>query len=697
MSMGIDEEQRRPTAETDSAGKGIAVGDLNDFSQLQTLLDFLPTPIAYRDHTLTLRAVSRNFQSLFDGHASGDFDIPEDLLRQASIAPRRPVPAAEPAINSSLAEALGLDYRVEHIADRRSDGTVAGFFTILSDHSGERETRQWQARHDAVATATEDAVIGRSLDGLITSWNKAATRMFGYQAAEVVGRPAAMLFPLERMTEQRLLLLALSRGEEVAQRETALKHKDGSVVPVLLNFAAVRAGESLTGLAMVARDLTERRRLAEEMSYRESFDALTGLANRSEFEKRLDRVLATARERDERHALLYIDLDQFQLVNDACGHAAGDQFLMQASQLIQSCIRSRDSLARLGGDEFGVILEHCDADHAREVAEKIRDRMDEFRFMHEDRRFRIGATIGLAPITDIWPDKMTLLKAADTACYAAKEAGRDRVISYFEVDGSVESRRSEMAWIHLLYQAMEEDNFALYAQRIEPLHPDAGGMRCEILLRLIDKDGQVIAPREFLPAAERFRIMPRVDKWVVSKVIDFLTLHKELVSKAEMISVNLSGKSLGDKTFQAFVEERMRINGFDQKKLCFEITESESINNFSSSVEFIEKMRGIGIRFSLDDFGTGVSSFGYLRKLPVDYIKIDGQFVEKMAKDPVDYATVRSIQDVAKLLGKETIAEFVESSEVESQLRDLGVNYMQGFLRHRPMPLESLFGLAIAS
>jgi diguanylate cyclase (GGDEF)-like protein/PAS domain S-box-containing protein len=695
--MGLDEKKRRPTAETDSAKKGAAVGGLNDFSQLQTLLDFLPTPIAYRDHTLTLRAVNRHFQTLFGDVASGDFDIPEELLRQAAIAPRQSPPAGEQAADPVILNALGLDYRVDHVADRRPDGSVAGFFTILSDHSGERETRQWQARLDSVASATEDAIIGRSLDGLITSWNKAASQMFGYDAAEVVGRPIAMLFPLERMIEQRLLLLQLSRGQDMAQNETVLRRKDGATVHVLLTFAAVRSGGALTGLTMMVRDLTERRRLTAEMSYRDSFDPLTGLANRSEFEKRLSRTLASVREREAHHALLYIDLDQFQLVNDACGHAGGDQFLLQASQLIQSCIRSRDSLARLGGDEFGVILEHCDADDAREVAEKIRDRMDEFRFVHEDRRFRIGATIGLAPITDVWPDTATLLKAADTACYAAKEAGRDRVLSYFEVDGSVESRRSEMAWIHLLYQAMEEDNFALYAQLIEPLHADDGGMRCEILLRLRDKDGQLIAPREFLPAAERFRIMPRVDKWVVTKVIDFLTNHKELVSKAEMISVNLSGKSLGDKNFQSFVEERMRINGFDQKKLCFEITESESINNFTSSVEFIEKMRKIGVRFSLDDFGTGVSSFGYLRKLPVDYIKIDGQFVEKMAKDPVDYATVRSIQDVAKLLGKETIAEFVESSEVEAQLRDLGVNYMQGFLRHRPMPLESLFGLALAS
>jgi len=668
--------------------------------QLQTLLDFLPTPIAYRDNTLTLRAVGRPYEDLFENIYGTELAIPEELLRQASIetdpAVRPPAPSpATRAADPALLDLLGLDYRVDHIADRRADGSVAGFFTILSDHSAVRDARQWQARLDAVSAASTDAIVGRSLDGLITSWNQAASDMLGYTAEDVIGRPAALLVPIERMTEQRMLLLHLARGQDKSQTETVLLRKDGSEIHVALTLSAVRPqGGALTGLSMLLRDLTEQRRLTAEMDYRDSYDPLTGLANRGEFEKRLERALESCRERDSRHALLYIDLDQFQLVNAACGHAAGDQFLLQTSQIIQSCIRSRDSLGRLGGDEFGVILEHCDGEDAMEVAEKIRDRMDEFRFINDDRKFRIGASIGMAPITDIWADVATLLKAADTACYAAKEAGRDRVLSYFEVDGSVEHRRSEMAWIHLLYQAMEEDNFRLYAQLIEPLNKESSGVRCEILLRLRSKDGKLIQPGEFLPAAERFRIMPRVDRWVVGKVMDFLTDNREMVSKAEMISVNLSGKTLGDRNFHAFIEERLRINGFDREKLCFEITESESINNMSSSIEFIEKMRKLGIRFSLDDFGTGVSSFGYLRKLPVDYIKIDGQFVEKMVDDPVDYATVRSIQDVAKLLGKQTIAEFVESSKVEDQLRELGVNYMQGFLRHRPMPLESLFGVA---
>lgn len=549
-----------------------------------------------------------------------------------------------------------------------------------------------QARFESLAAASEDAVIGRSIDGLITSWNRAAEQLFHYSADDAIGRPASVLFPLEGLAEKHRLIGELIAGAGSARAETVMKRRDGSLVEIALTLAPVRPrGGRVSGFLMVARDLTEWRRLADEAHYRDTHDPLTGLANRADFEIRLDRALESARERDAVHALLYVDLDQFQLVNEACGHAAGDQFLREASIIIQTCVRSRDTLARLGGDEFGIILEHCDPAGARDVAEKIRDRMGEVRFSHEGRKFRIGASIGLVPIDRASEDSVKLLKAADTACYAAKEAGRDRVVSYFDVDGSVEARRTETAWVHLLNQAVEEDHFTLFAQRIEPLQSAPGGLRCEILLRLRDKDGRLIQPGEFLPAAEHFRIMPRIDKWVVGSVVDFLSRNRELVTRAEMISVNLSGKSIGDSTFQTFVRERVTTADFDRSKLCFEITETESINNIDSSIRFIEGMRELGIRFSLDDFGTGVSSFSYLKKLPEDYIKIDGQFVENMTKDPVDYATVRSIQDVAKLLGKKTIAEFVEDLEVETQLRDLGVDYMQGFLRHRPVPLDSMF------
>ena len=689
--MALDEAKRRQTAADDKMNRTGAAG-LSGMAQVQTLLDFLPNPIGYRDHTLSVQVANQSFTDLLQSDAAAEFDIPEELLRQAGFEPR-----PEPQTTEELAvlvdsAALGLDYRVDHVADHREDGTIAGFYTVLSDHSGEREARHWQARLESVAEASEDAFIGRSLDGMITSWNRAAAQMFGYPAEEAIGRPVALLFPIEKMAEQRLLLIRLARGQRSAQTESQMRRRDGTLFDVSLSLAATRpAGGAMSGLTMVISDLTERRRLAAEVQYRATHDSLTGLANRADFEIRLDRALASSRERDARHALLYVDLDQFQLVNEACGHTAGDEFLREASALIQSCIRSRDTLARLGGDEFGVILEHCEIPDAREVAEKIRNRMDESRFDFEGRKFRIGASIGMVTIDGSWEDAAKLLKAADTACYAAKEAGRDRVVSYFDVDGSVETRRSETAWVHLLDQAMAENHFTLYAQLIEPLQVDGCGLRCEILLRLKDRNGGLINPGEFLPAAEHFRIMPRVDKWVVSNVIDFLTKNRELVAGAEMISVNLSGKSIGDRNFQNFVRERVTGADFDREKLCFEITESESINNIDSSIEFIEKMREIGIRFSLDDFGTGVSSFHYLKKLPVDYIKIDGQFVENMTKDPVDYATVRSIQDVAKLLGKQTIAEFVENAEVEGQLRDLGVDFMQGFLRHRPMPLEHVF------
>src|SRR5579863_3591085 len=335
-SMAFDEAKRRHSAADDKAASAGAESP-SDMAQVQTLLDFLPHPVGYRDHTLTLKAANRSFTDLVSSRAGSEFDVPEDLLRQASIE-RRPEPQfTEGDDTLSEFDLLGLDYRIDHLADRRPDGTVAGFYTILSDKSGEREARQWQARLESVSEACGDAVIGRSLDGLITSWNGAAEQMFGYPAEEAIGRAISLLFPIEKMAEQRLLLIQLARGQRTAQAETAMRRRDGTQFDVSLTLAAVRpSGSALSSLTMVVSDLTERLRLAAEVQYRATHDTLTGLANRADFEARLERAVASSRGRDIQHALLYVDLDQFQLVNEACGHNAGDDFLREASDLFQS-------------------------------------------------------------------------------------------------------------------------------------------------------------------------------------------------------------------------------------------------------------------------------------------------------------------------------------------------------------------------
>jgi diguanylate cyclase (GGDEF)-like protein len=432
------------------------------------------------------------------------------------------------------------------------------------------------------------------------------------------------------------------------------------------------------------------------MSYRATHDALTGLVNRAEFEARLQRTLNKAHEEHSEHALMYIDLDQFKLVNDACGHAAGDQLLHQVAKLLAETVRGRDTLARLGGDEFAVILEHCKRDQAQRVAQQICDRMDDFRFLHAGQRFRIGTSIGLVPVDSRWPSTAAVMQAADTSCYAAKEAGRNRVHAWFDTDLAMRARHGEMQWAARLAEALDEDRFVLYAQCIYPIGEAAGGLHAEVLLRLLDHDGSIVPPGAFLPAAERFHLSSRIDRWVLRRSIEALKAEPDL-SMIESLSINLSGQSIGDKAFhQQAIETLTEAGPAVCRRLCLEITETAAITNMADATAFIDAMRQHGIRFALDDFGAGASGFSYLKTLKVDYLKIDGQFIRDLQSDPLDDAAVRCFVDVARVVGVKTVAEFVDRPEVLARLREIGIDYAQGFLLHRPEPLDQVFRAARA-
>jgi len=387
---------------------------------------------------------------------------------------------------------------------------------------------------------------------------------------------------------------------------------------------------------------------------------------------------------------MYIDLDQFKLVNDACGHAAGDQLLRQVAALLKQCVRTRDTLARLGGDEFGVILQFCSAEQAQRVAQEICERMDEYRFVHDERRFRIGTSIGLVPLDHRWPNTASVMQAADAACYAAKEAGRNRVHAWFDADLHLRLRHGEMQWVTRLEQALDENRFELFAQRIRPIRSASQGLHCEVLLRLREADGQLVPPGAFLPAAERFHMAPRIDRWVVRHVVEWMARERAALGHVETIAVNLSGQSISDPAFLRQVAEVVAGAHIDHRKLCFEVTETAAITNMADATAFVEAMREHGIRFALDDFGAGASSFGYLKTLKVDYLKIDGQFIRDLIEDPLDRATVRCFRDVAAAVGTRTIAEFVETAAVAALLHEIGIDYGQGYLYHRPEPIDAV-------
>ncbi|MGF7000521.1 EAL domain-containing protein [Paraburkholderia sp. GAS32] len=541
-----------------------------------------------------------------------------------------------------------------------------------------------------------DGVVTTDRNGFVTYLNPVAERLTGWSIALARGRYLKDVFDARkestRESAPNLVKQCLTENRVVGSAgNLVLISRDGAEHSIKDSAAPIvsKIGEVL-GVVLVFHDVTEERRLARETSYRATHDALTGLLNRAEFETQLHRVLAHAREEGSRHAMLYIDLDQFKVVNDTSGHLAGDQLLQQVTAQLVLCIRAADTLARLGGDEFGIILELCDTEHARRIATQISERLDEFRFVYNERRFHIGASIGLVPIDGRWLTTAAVLQAADSACYAAKDAGRNRVHTWFDADEVVLARHGEMQWVTRLEQALDEDRFELYAQRVQALDREERGVRCELLLRLREPDGNLVLPAVFFTAAERFQMASRIDRWVVKHVFAWMARHHDRLDHVESVAVNLSGQSIGDRDFHRYVRDLAEALQFDTHKLCFEVTETSAITNLSAATEFIHSLRLRGMHFALDDFGSGTSSFGYLKALPVDYLKIDGQFITNLEHDPIDRAMVRCICDVAKAVGKQTIAEFVETSDVAALLRDIGVDYIQGYYIHRPAPMEEV-------
>ncbi len=597
-----------------------------------------------------------------------------------------------------------LDARGEAVCDEA--GRVVGLQGTVQDISERRAlSAELAKQHELLRVTLQsigDAVITTDGVGLVTWLNPVAERMTGWLNSEAVGRPIGQVFHIiheeTRKPSPSPVDACLSQGSIAAlASRTALISRAGIEFGIEDSAAPIRneRGEVL-GVVLVFHDVSEQRRLSGEMNHRATHDALTGLINRAEFEARLRRSLDKSHEDGSEHALMFIDLDQFKLVNDACGHSAGDALLQQVSKLLGGAVRSRDTLARLGGDEFAVILEHCTTDQARRLAQQICDRLDEFRFLHGERRFRIGASIGLVPLDRRWKSTAAVLQAADASCYAAKDAGRNRVHAWHDTDAAMQARNGQTQWAARLEQALDESRFVLFAQRIFPLGDEAGRSHVEVLLRMIDDDGSLIAPGTFLPAAERFHFSSRIDRWVLGRTIGLLSERADL-SSIDALCVNLSGQSIGDKAFHRDTIDKLVAAGAAVCRcLCLEITETAAVTNMTDAALFIEEVRALGVRIALDDFGAGASSFGYLKSLKVDLLKIDGQFVRDVIDDPLDDAAVRCFVDVARVVGVKTVAEFVDKPEVLARMKEIGVDYVQGFLLHRPEPIERVLDLALS-
>ena len=476
-----------------------------------------------------------------------------------------------------------------------------------------------------------------------------------------------------------------------------LLRRDGSVINVHSQAKALRnSSGAITGFLGFVQDVTTEVALRAELLHQASHDALTQLLNRRAFEACLSQCLQQPGQPG--HGLLYLDLDQFKIINDAAGHAAGDRLLVQVARLLESFCGHEASLARLGGDEFGLLLPHCTVAEAEAMAAGIIRALEEFRFQAGEQRFRIGVSIGVVPLLGHGFDPDAVMQAADTSCFTAKEAGRNRWHTWGEGDVDMISRNQAMRWVTRLQRALDDDCLELHAQRILPLDPaDHDALQVELLLRIREPDGGLVMPGAFLPPAERFQLITRLDEWVLQKTIALLSAQASLAGIGR-ISLNVSGQSVVDRSFVKVVDTALAEAGpAISNRLCFEITETAAITNVPAAIQFIAIVRRHGCTVALDDFGAGMASFGTLKKLTVTHLKIDGQFVTGVIDDPLDDVAVRCFVEVAQVIGLRTVAECVQSEAVLQRLRQIGVHDAQGYYLHRPEPFEQLMAEAMAN
>jgi len=546
-----------------------------------------------------------------------------------------------------------------------------------------------------------DGVITTDASGRVDYLNPVAEKYLGWNTQDALGKPLGEVY---RVIDERSgnVIDPLAGGPGAAPEEepvaVRLVDRGGRECPIRYSHAPIRGRDgTVHGMIVVFHDVSQVRAMAKQLIWQASHDALTGLVNRREFERRLSELIDTAKTQGKEHALLYLDLDNFKAVNDTCGHAAGDELLRQLTSLMQTKMRGSDTLARLGGDEFGALLESCLTEQAVRVANALRETIREFRFVWQDKTFSVGVSIGLVPLNAESRDANNVLTLADVCCYEAKNRGRDRVQVYRPQDRDYTGRHGDLQVVSQINRAFELGQFRLYRQFIMPVNP-ARGMppHHEVLVRMLDRAGNLIPPTGFMPAAERYNLLTSIERWVVSTLVEYL--HRQWLSggiprepdahgERGYYSVNISGASINDKSFPDFLRNLLTRYELPHGLLCFEITETTAISNLTKAAELMHELKGMGCRFALDDFGTGMSSFAYLKYLPVDYLKIAGMFIKDMETDPMDHAIVDSVNRIGHILGMQTVAESVENAATLSRLKEMGVDYAQGYFIAEPEAL----------
>ncbi len=549
-------------------------------------------------------------------------------------------------------------------------------------------------QHRQLLQSTNEGIIGVDREGQCTFVNMAALEILGFAENEFLHADVHKLIQHTHADggayhlHTSPIYHAYQDGRNSHVTTDILFRKDGSSFPAEYSASPLIDNSQVMGAVIMFRDVTDARAMSSRLEFLAKHDTLTGLYNRKSFEHKLQELIGSSSIDDSKHVLCYLDIDQFKIINDTCGHQAGDLLLQKLSRLMHNHIRQSDYLARLGGDEFGLLLQNCTLIQAVRIIEKLFDVVREYRFEWKEAVFSINMSVGVVEINKQTESSISALSHADSACYMAKESGRNRMHIYRVNDSAIAKRHDEMKWVAKIQEALEEDRFFLMQQPIVDTALTRNEHKhFEVLVRMKGKNGETIAPCEFIPPAERYNLMSKIDRWVIKSVFEWMQDHPEELEAISFCAINLSGQSLTDELMLDYIVEAMAEYQIPGEKLCFEITETTAIQNFEHAKGLMDDLKVYGCQFALDDFGSGMSSFSYLKTLAVDYLKIDGSFVKDILTDSHNRAIVEAINQVGQAMGKKTIAEFVENQEIRNELEKIGVDLVQGYGISHPIPL----------
>lgn len=678
-----------------------------------SIQDGLITVDAASHILLANAAMERMFGYTVDGLVKRDFNelLPREFRASPLGGMRRYITDGTKRVVGRSVELVGLrsdgsEFPIELSVDTVEHSDGSRYVAVVRDATARQKAGQAllleKERLRVTLHSIGDAVITTDTHGVITYLNPVAEQLAGWRSSEAIGQRIEVVYSIVHAAfgdrAQSPIAFVLTTGAVGGKSDdTILVRRDGTRVEIEDSASPIRDGNgTIVGVVLVFRDATQARRLTGHINHQATHDALTDLMNRREFERQLTATLDGEGPQAQGHVLLFIDLDQFKIVNDTAGHAAGDKLLKQVAGLLKSCLRSSDHLARMGGDEFAVLLRDCPIEPGMRIAESLRQVVADIRFDWDGALFRIGASIGLVHF-EAGASLSQVLSEADSACYLAKDKGRNRIYVHHAGNEDVVRRSGELNWTSRIHAALADNRFVLFAQKIVPVSGSRNReSHYELLVRMRDEHGELVPPMAFIPAAERYGLMASIDRWVVAHALESLATVRARGAKDMMFSINLSGTTLADDGFIDHVEDQFRIHKVPHDNVCFEITETAAISNLIQAGRFITRLKQHGCKFSLDDFGTGMSSFTYLKHLQVDFLKIDGSFVRNIVKDEIDASMVDAINRVGHVMGIKTVAEFVEDDAILQRLRFIGVDYAQGYGIEVPRPLASIIPLANA-